>query len=144
MCEQREPKTDATLKSVLMYVTQNPAHIRCRDIGDWFQPNSGSRLILALDLGNSRYNYLLLLHEFYEQEACYEDGVHDDVVTAWDAKHNEGSISGGEDEQSPYHAQHEWAEKLERLAAEGLGVNWDEYEAAIKKAYGEVEVTNGT
>jgi hypothetical protein len=51
---------------------------------------------------------------------------------AYEAKRKPGDDSElGDDPRAPYHKQHVFAEKIERLLATELGVDWPDYDKEV-------------
>lgn len=74
-----------------------------------------------------RYEALLGLHEYIESLLVHHKGIDFKEIDDWD-EHNDRM---GSDPNAPYHKEHVFAENIERLFAECLGVNWEEYDKAI-------------
>jgi hypothetical protein len=95
-------------------------------IGDWVF--GGDALTIAVsDTGDPKMNFLIGLHEQIEAMLCLERGIPEPEVMAFDRAHPELDEPGA-DPRAPYHAEHVFAEQIERLVAARLGVDWTEYE----------------
>ena len=111
--------------------------------GDWQLNDSSDWLITISDLGDWKMNLLVAIHEIVEQALCLERGIEEQAVTAFDLQYEDSRRPGdesepGDDTRAPYHREHLFATSIERQISSELGVNWDQYEAAIR-ALGEVK-----
>lgn len=116
---------------------------RYETIGDWlYDPESGKVTIYTSDLGDWRMSMACAIHEAIETVLCVQDGVSEEDVSAFDVAYEEARKAGvaapcgceptedsepGEDRHAPYRKQHAFADGVERLLANQLGVVWDEY-----------------
>jgi len=109
---------------------------RYETCGDWvFFPN-GSLSITVSDTGNEDHAFLVALHEMVEAWLCQKRGIPEQSITdfdvAYEAARPEGDDSEpGDQPDAPYQKEHQFATKIERMMAEELGVDWDEYENAL-------------
>ena len=105
-------------------------------VGDWIHED-GKTLIKVSKVGNSDYEFLVSIHELIEMYLCKKHGVSQEVVDEFDKKFEEDrdafGFSGepGDSIQAPYHDEHKFATKIERLLAKHLKVNWKDYEKTI-------------
>jgi hypothetical protein len=101
--------------------------------GDWItSPHSPSLAIRVSRLEDKREMWLVAVHELVEALLCEHAGVTSDQVDAFDLKF-EGDGEPGDDPAAPYHSQHATATAIERILAEQLGVDWDEYGRHIEE-----------
>jgi len=119
---------------------------RYETIGDyWFTgdkpTNSGDLEVRVSDVGDWRYELLVALHELVEVALLKHKGVSEPVIMAFDeafeAKRARGEVGvndePGDASEAPYRDEHRFAENLERLMAQRLGVNWDDYDKHLEK-----------
>lgn len=94
-------------------------------VGDWvFQ---GEDLCITVSaLGDPNMEFLVALHEMIEAMVCDKAGIAEIDVQRFDTNHPELDDPGG-DRRAPYHRQHVFAENIERMVAQELGVNWNDY-----------------
>lgn len=108
-------------------------HVQQRygDVGDWTVDAHGTRHIRASEMGNSDYEFLVILHEMIEQHLCLARGVTQETVDAFDM----GYVGDdpGADRQAPYHREHRFALAIERGVAKALGIDWRKYEEELQK-----------
>ena len=84
------------------------------------------------DLGNDKYNMLVMIHEIVEALLCYYFGVTEKQVDDWDMSHLD-SEEPGDEPGCPYAWQHSIATGVERLLAAIMGIDWAEYGEAVRK-----------
>jgi Mn-dependent DtxR family transcriptional regulator len=83
-------------------------------------------------MGNREYEFLVAIHEMIEQFLCENAGITDEAITNFDIEYEKNRREGdntepGEDIYAPYHKQHMFAEKIEKLMAEECNINWEDY-----------------
>ena len=106
-------------------------------VGDWQIVRQGNRIRVCVSrMDNWRFEALVALHEIVEAVLCKHAGISSADVDAFDTLYEEMRKAGdtgepGDDPRAPYHRQHLFATKLERLLADELGIDWEEYETAI-------------
>lgn len=109
---------------------------RYNTLGDYWEDADGTWQFRVSDLGDWRYNFSVLLHEFTEYALLKHKGVSEADVLAFDLeveKHPESEYydDPGFDPAAPYHAEHVYADCMERLIAPGLGMDFtDPWKAA--------------
>jgi hypothetical protein len=99
---------------------------RYPSVGDYLYEGDDIRRIYVSDTGDERMNDLIALHEFVESVLCAHRGIPEPVILEFD-KANPDLDDPGRDKRAPYRREHVFAENIERLMAEELGVDWDEY-----------------
>ncbi len=110
---------------------------RYETVGDW-QANEKGELcrVLVSDMPNMDYEFLIALHELIEGYLCQVRLISDEKVTqfdeAYEAKRPEGDESEpGDDPMAPYHREHQFASRIEKMMAKELGVDWETYDEAV-------------
>lgn len=104
-------------------------------VGDYAGSFDTEKTIVVSDMPDRRMSFLIATHELIEAFLCEERGISDEAITAFDVGVPDDSPYAddpGHDPASPYHQEHVFAECVERLIAAELGVNWQDYEAAIE------------
>ena len=110
---------------------------RYETVGDWITDGRGHlRYVQVSEMGNEDYHFLVGIHEMIEAWLCLKRGVSQEAVDAFDRDFEAKRADGNEDEpghdpSAPYHREHVFAEKIERLVADELGVNWDAYDKTV-------------
>ncbi len=127
---------------------------RYETVGDWLVFDGNLKEIHVSTMEPIDYSFLVALHELVEAWLCLKRGITDEEVTAFDMefeKHRAAKIKSlkgdgttremierieaeepGDSPDAPYFKEHRFATKIERLMAEEMGVNWDEYDAAVR------------
>lgn len=106
--------------------------------GDYWGNYSTAEYIVVSELPDRRMAFLVILHEMIESFLCEERGIAEPDIKAFDEAVPDDSPYAddpGHDPAAPYHKEHVFAESVERLVAQQLGVNWQEYEAAIEALF---------
>ena len=107
-------------------------------VGDWYY-SRGFLHICVSDMRNPHYHFLVAVHEWIEAVLCEKAGITEAAVTAFDLEFEERRARGevepfaepGNDETAPYYNQHQLATQIEKILSVKLGVNWEEYDAAV-------------
>ena len=90
-------------------------------------------------MGDWRYEFLVLLHELVEWAWCRQYGIDNATIDDFDFKFEADRKKGlhsddeeaGDDPAAPYYEGHQFATKLERLAAAILKVKWERYDRTV-------------
>lgn len=108
-------------------------------MGDWqFTPDKKVLNIRVLDTKNTRYNFLIAVHEFVEAMLCTDSNISETQVDHWDMTEFPAlgvTCEPGEHKNCPYHTQHVIAEKIERELAVYLGINWNKYSEDVDDVF---------
>ena len=107
-------------------------------VGDYWNNGYVDKFRIS-DLDNWRMEVLVLIHEMVEYYICLHRGIEEPDILEFDKnfeEEREQGLHGPEDEpghdiHAPYHKEHVFAEKIEKLLAEELGVNWEEYDKKV-------------
>lgn len=105
--------------------------LRYASAGDYFVSEFDETVIQAVKQQSDDYQFLIALHELFEQYSTERDGLSEEAILAHDLTHPEAD-EPGELPDSPYRKRHLQSELLERMAAEFLGVDWIKYNNEIK------------
>jgi hypothetical protein len=105
-------------------------------VGDWQIDKAGDLHITVSKMSDQRYEFLVGMHEAIEAYLAIHAGVSPEAVDrfdrAYEAKRKAGDDSEpGDDLRAPYHKQHVFASKIERLLARQFGVNWSAYDREV-------------
>jgi hypothetical protein len=101
-------------------------------VGDWMFDGLGDLNMKISDMGNPDYEFMVAIHEACEAWLCRKRGISEESVTAFDTSEYGLSLKDpGSDCKAPYHVEHMFALQIEKLLAEKLDVNWDEYEKKL-------------
>jgi len=109
---------------------------RYETLGDWFhvklcyQPVGEEQkeraMIRVSDLGDDRYNFLIAFHELIDMLLCEQRGITDEDVDNFDLTF-EGNGEPGDHPAAPYFREHQFAMMMEKIMAQELGVDWENY-----------------
>jgi hypothetical protein len=119
----------------IMMLTVPHKHQRYATVGD-YQDAHGLTFFTISEMGNPLYEQLVAVHELVEKILCDARGITNESIDqfdiAFEAKRAEGNEDEpGHDPMAPYHKEHVFAEKVERLLAAELGVDWDDYDRIV-------------
>ena len=95
--------------------------------------------IAVAELGNWRYESLVIVHELVEALLCRHDGIPIEEIDDFDMQYEKDRDPSDIDSEpgdavgSPYHYQHCIATGIERMLAGCLLVSWSGYEQALNK-----------
>ena len=105
-------------------------------LGDYWIDEDGTWQFRVSDMGDWRYNFSVLLHEFVEFALLQHKGVSEEDVLAFDLAVPQDSPYAddpGFDPKAPYHEEHVYADCMERLIAPKLGMSFTDPWAAAEK-----------
>ena len=114
------------------------AEQRYATCGDWQFTYAGDLRISVSAMRDERHEQLVAVHELIEALCCRAWGVPQKAVDAFDLlyeqRRRESDLSEpGDDPGAPYHRQHVFAAKIERMVADELGVDWDAYAKEVEE-----------
>lgn len=111
---------------------------RYETVGDWIADGrTHLRHVRVSEMGNEDYHFLVGIHEMVEAWLCLKRGISQESVDEFDKQFEAARVEGntdepGHDPNAPYHREHVFAEKIEKLVAEEMGVDWDAYEKVVE------------
>lgn len=108
---------------------------RYETCGDYIEGHGVTTFRIS-DMANEDSEALVLIHELIEYILCKKRGVSMEAIDKFDIEFERNRPEGNEDEpghdpRAPYHKEHVFAEKVERLLAAELGVNWDDHDVRV-------------
>ncbi len=112
---------------------------RYNTVGDYYTDENGKRMFVVSDMRDWRYEFLVVLHELVESALCKERNISDTCIdefdTAYEEKRDEsdGISEPGNSPDAPYFKEHQFATTIEKMMAEELGVDWNDYNEIIEK-----------
>lgn len=100
-------------------------------VGDYWKKGDTDEIRIS-EIGNRQYEFFVAIHEMVEQFLCENKGITDEEITKFDIdyenKRKPGDASEpGEDIYAPYHKEHMFAEKIEKMMADECGIDWEKY-----------------
>ena len=109
-------------------------------VGDYWIDTDGTMQIRVSDMNNWKYELLVIIHEIIEQNLCIDRGIDNEKeIVPFDilfekereaGKHNEDA-EPGDDPRAPYRKEHFTATNIERILAQELGVDWEQYNNTV-------------
>ncbi len=98
-------------------------------IGDYWMDKKGDMQIRTTKFDDSRYAFLILLHEMIEAMICKSRGIDFKAIDEFDIAFENASKVGepGDELDAPYYHQHQFATIVEMMVARELGVDWKMY-----------------
>jgi hypothetical protein len=99
-------------------------------VGDWTWHDDDTLAINVSHLGDRRYEALVAVHELVEALLCRQHGITTAQVDAFDVAF-EGDGEPGCAPDCPYRREHTEATVVEMHLAVAMGVDWNEYDAAV-------------
>ena len=85
---------------------------------------------------NADYEFLVTVHELVEWYLTQKHGINEKSISAFDKsferKRKQGNTDEpGHDPKAPYHKEHVFAEKIEKLIAKELKIKWSKYDKEL-------------
>ena len=111
---------------------------RYETVGDYYESTAddGLQHVRVSDMGNSDYELLVAIHELVEWYLTAKRGIKPEDIDDFDIKFEAlrstapeviGDQEPGHMVSAPYHKEHVTAERIERILAAELGVDWEAY-----------------
>jgi hypothetical protein len=112
-------------------------------VGDYFESPKNEWHFRISQMKDWRFEFLVLLHELIEWALCKYRGITEPDIKKFDEMFEAERLQGkhtddeepGEDKRAPYRKQHLFAEKIERMVAIALRVNWKKYSNEVMSLY---------
>jgi hypothetical protein len=91
-------------------------------------------------MDDTRYEFLVALHELVEVKLCEWCGITQKVVDDFDMEFEKNRAEDdnsepGDSPRAPYRLQHCIATGVERIVAAAMRVDWADYEASINRLF---------
>lgn len=104
-------------------------------VGDWWFERKNLSIRVS-EMGNWRYEMLVVVHELVEVLICKHEGITQKQVDRFDIAFENARKPGNEDEpgddaRAPYRIQHGIASGVERICAALMGVDWNKYDTKV-------------
>lgn len=126
------------MKQIIIDIVPH-AEQRYDTLGDYWFDGSAWHITVS-DMHDWRFNYLVALHELIEMALVHERGISEPAICEFDKAMPDDSVYAddpGMDPAAPYHREHLFADAIERLTADQLGVDFVRYsETMCDKAEG--------
>jgi hypothetical protein len=120
--------------SIFMYVEHKDQ--RYDTAGDYYKlkgqlvDNAQVNMFKISKMKRKEYEFLVAVHEFIEQFLTEVRGIKEEDITDFDI--NSNSPDPGTDPNAPYHKEHMFSTKVEKMICEELGLDWDEYDTSFE------------
>lgn len=106
--------------------------------GDWRRDADGALRIKVSEEIGDKFAFLVALHELIEVTLCEERGITCEAVDKFDTafertRPKNDDSEPGDAPDAPYKKEHFFATSIERLMCAEMGIDWNEYDAAISK-----------
>jgi hypothetical protein len=109
-------------------------------VGDYWKNKDGSIDYRVSIFGDEYMQLAVILHEIIESFLCKKRGVSWEKVDAFDAQFEKDRLRGlhsktaepGNSPKAPYHREHLFATKLEKMFIKELGYKWDDYDKLVE------------
>ena len=98
--------------------------------GNYFFTSKGD-IIIFVSEWTREYEFLIMIHEMVEAFLTRKRGIPEESISKFDIEFNKKDLPGepGDHKDAPYRKEHHFAEKIEKLLAKELGINWKKYDA---------------
>jgi hypothetical protein len=110
---------------------------RYNTAGDYWD-DKGQKEIRVSELSNPIHEFIIAVHEIVEAYLTEARGIKEQDILKYDVeklKHlkDPNRLDPGHDPKAPYHKEHMFAEKIEKMLAKEFAVNLEEYQAELDK-----------
>ena len=105
-------------------------------VGDYWIDEDGTWQIRVSEMDNWKYEMAVAIHELWEQALCFDRGIKEPDITAFDIAFENKREEGNNDEpgdspKSPYAREHCSATGIERLFISEVNESWSDYDKAV-------------
>jgi hypothetical protein len=102
---------------------------RYETCGDYYPTKEGYQF--RVSKWDADYEFLVLMHELTEWYLTQKRGISEKSISKFDIEFNIKGLEGepGDHKDAPYKKEHHFAEKVEKMLAKELGINWKKYES---------------
>lgn len=106
--------------------------------GDYFTDEKGVEQFRVSQLSDTKREHLVLIHELVERIICYHTGISNDVIDRFDfqfeaSRQPDDESEPGDSYKAPYYRAHQIATMVERLLADELSVDFNDYEEELSR-----------
>lgn len=103
---------------------------RYETCGDYWIDKKGI-LQVRVSKWETDYEFLVMMHELTEFYLTQKRGISEKSISKFDIWFNKEGLPGepGDHKDAPYRKEHHFAEKIEKLLAKELSINWKKYDA---------------
>lgn len=113
---------------------------RYETCGDYYGDAEKGLHFRVSSLDDCYSEFLIALHEQIEYFLCRIRGISNEAIDKFDIEFEANRIPEDESEpgdhiEAPYHNEHMFAIKIEKMVCEEFGINWNDYEQAIQSLF---------
>jgi hypothetical protein len=103
--------------------------------GDYYENEFETWDVTISEMQNPDYEFLVLAHELIEWYLTQKRGIAEFDITKFDTILVDDCYRSdpGLSPKAPYHKEHMFSERIEKILAKELGVNWHSYCNSFKK-----------
>lgn len=111
-------------------------------VGNYWEEN-GELQFRVSDMKNHDYEFLVVIHELIEQHLVKKRGISLKDIDTFDINFEKERDEGkhdimeeaGDSKDAPYYKEHQYATGIERVLANELGIDWNEYNKTVMELY---------
>lgn len=102
--------------------------------GDYWIDKKGNWEIRVSEM-KSDYEFMVLVHELIEFYLTQKRGIKEEDITEFDTKLVEEKYEDdpGLSPKAPYHKEHMFSTKIEKMLCKELGLDWSKYDKQFSK-----------
>lgn len=109
---------------------------RYETVGDYWYDEQGVLQIRVSDMGNTKYERMVVIHELIEQSLTEWAGITEEQIMEFDLKfeekrEEENVDEPGFDNNAPYLVQHTFATSVELGMCALAGISWTDYDNTV-------------
>lgn len=100
---------------------------RYNTAGDYYKKGKILNFFIS-KMGNKDYEFMVMVHEVIEQYLCERKGITNKMIDDFDMSEYGRTLDDpGSDCKAPYHVEHMFCLRIEKLLCAKLGIDWDKY-----------------
>ena len=111
-----------------VYIQSIPHKEQRYDTAGDYDEDSVGWWITVSHLHKWEYEALVVIHELIEMILTKRRGIKWDKITKFDMTDGKDSEDPGTMKSAPYHKEHMFAMKIEKMLCKELGLDWDKYD----------------
>lgn len=101
-------------------------------VGDYYK-NEIDIWEILVSRTNADQEFMIAVHELIEWYLTQKRGISEESITEFDTNAGKDSDDPGSMRSAPYHKEHMFATKIEKMLCKELKCSWDEYDNSLKK-----------
>ena len=100
--------------------------------GDYWITKRGNWQIRISEM-KPDYEFMVLIHELIEFYLTQKRGISEESITYFDTGEGAESDDPGTMKNAPYHKEHMFSTKIEKLLCKELNIDWEKYDKSFSK-----------